>query len=196
MELIPIIYTTLKIFAAIAVVTIVGSYISYKIRKKKGLLYEDEATDILETPDIIKERAQQNQNLNNESKPKEERREKRSSSSREKSERSIREERERKKARDRKRDEERYQEEKRRKEERRKQEEKDRIKTKERIQVLNTLDNQKSNSPKSASTESSEFSKPKVNPNKYKTLGDDIMKNYAESKDDEFKPLKTKNKND
>ena len=55
---------------------------------------------------------------------------------------------------------------------------------------LNSLDNSK---PNKSTKSTSEFSKPIVN-QKYKTLGDDIMKNYAENEEDSFKPLNTKNK--
>lgn len=189
MELLPIIYTTLQIFVAIAIVTIIGSYISFKIRKKKGLLENEESTDILETPDFIKQRSQSKPNETNSNSVKEEkyREEKKSNQSGKNNHRRVNEKRS---SRDKKREHERYLEEKRLAEERRLREEKEKIRSKERIQVLNSLDNSR---PNKSTKSTSEFSKPIVN-QKYKTLGDDIMKNYAENEEDSFKPLNTKNK--
>ena len=184
MELLPIIYTTLQIFVAIAIVTIIGSYISFKIRKKKGLLENEESTDILATPDFIKQRSQNNPNEVNKNSVKNE---KKSNESAKNTHRRLNEKRS---SRDKKREHERFLEEKRLAEERRLKEEKDKIKSKERIQVLNSLDNSKSNK---STKSTSEFNKPVVN-QKYKTLGDDIMKNYAGNEEDSFKPLNTKNK--
>ena len=198
MELIPIIYTTLQIFAGIAIVTIVGSYISYKIRKKKGLLDTEEATDILETPDIIKERFRKNIQENkssstSKSKPKEESSSRsRKSSSNRSEKRENEHERRKRSARDRQREHERYIQEKRIAEQKRLKEEKERQSSKDRIQVLNVLD--KSTKSTEPVKPTADFKKSNTNPKKYNTLGDDIMKNYDESKDDSFKPLKTKDK--
>ncbi len=196
MELLPIIYTTLLIFAGIAFVTIIGSFISFKIRKKNGWLEQEEATDILETPDIIKNRSQNNstpRKEENSKKPKHNNSERTSNNSSRNN--SNREDSRRSKpsSRDRNREKERYLEEKRISEEKKERAEKEKIRSKDRIQVLNNLNSSK---PTEKSDSNSEFSKPSISQKKYNTLGDDIMKNYAGNKDDAFNPLKTKQKKD